>query len=78
LAYNSPGFVPYGLDVFLYLSGLDVGIFGDQLAEFGLELWWLVDTPRNGRIEEDLHEYCTGERLRKYRKMFSFLQTEEV
>lgn len=59
MAYNSPCLISDVLDVLLDILGLDVGVFGDQLTEFGLEFRRLVDIPRDGRVEKSLHNIET-------------------
>lgn len=58
LTYHPPSLVSHGLHVFFYVLWLNVGVFGDHFAEFGLELGRLVDIPGHGLVIDDLHGYC--------------------
>lgn len=55
LAYDPPCFIMDALNVLLYACWLDVGIIGHKFAEFRLELWRLMEVPRDGGVKEGLH-----------------------
>lgn len=60
LAYDPPCFIMNALNVLLYVCCLNFGVIGDKFAEFRLELWRLMEVPRDGGIEEGLHLQSRG------------------